>query len=427
MDNYLRKAVEVKFGKPITRQRDINELKEEVFIETSNEIGFNTLRRGFGFLPSVKCSRKTLNILSNYIGFRSYNHFLSRDTENRLSDDWIELQMQLSLPQKKRGGFKFLENYLDKDYFPIFISHVIKSLIDQENWKQLSLLFEENSLFIHNHRTIVARMATSLHFNVINLPKGKLGKVSVLLKNKNFRDLAIYMWVDYDHANGYFGRLVESSIQHLVGAEEKLFSLLYLRKVAFLNLTEFNIDYKNIEIPENCHSILHGRFLSMLYLDDQKNRKTTRKEILYTASRHRAKNEFFQELIPLLMLLKDFSFLEEIFNLYYDELIGYVHWDHVSIERYNIIALILVNIKNGQLKNNKLLFEFFAKDEVFHNNDRYHKIFYCVANYHHKRISGDSLSLNEIENNYIKLSREMKFPFFNSPFLKDYFVGVRTA
>lgn len=427
MDNYLRKAVEVKFGKPITRQRDINELKEEVFIETSNEIGFNTLRRGFGFLPSVKCSRKTLNILSNYIGFRSYNHFLSRDTENRLSDDWIELQMQLSLPQKKRGGFKFLENYLDKDYFPIFISHVIKSLIDQENWKQLSLLFEENSLFIHNHRTVVARMATSLHFNVINLPKGKLGKVSVLLKNKNFRDLAIYMWVDYDHANGYFGRLVESSIQHLVGAEEKLFSQLYLRKVAFLNLTEFNIDYKNIEIPENCHSILHGRYLSMLYLDDQKNRKTTRKEILYSASRHRAKNEFFQELIPLLMLLKDFSFLEEIFNLYYDELIGYVHWDHVSIERYNIIALILVNIKNGQLKNNKLLFEFFAKDEVFHNNDRYHKIFYCVANYHHKRISGDSLSLNEIENNYIKLSREMKFPFFNSPFLKDYFVGVRTA
>ena len=127
-----------------------------------------------------------------------------------------------------------------------FISHVIKSLIDQGNWKQLSLLFEENSLFIHNHRTVVARMATSLHFNVINLPKGKLGKVSVLLKNKNFRDLAIYMWVDYDHANGYFGRLVESSIQHLVGAEEKLFSQLYLRKVAFLNLTEFNIDYKNI-------------------------------------------------------------------------------------------------------------------------------------------------------------------------------------
>lgn len=421
MDNYLRKAIEVKFGKPITQQRDINELKEDIFIETSNEIGFNTLRRGFGFLPSVRCSRKTLNILSNYIGFRSYSHFLSRDTENRLSDDWIELQMQLSLPQKKRGGFKFLENYLDKDYFPIFISHVIKSLIDQENWKQLSLLFEENSLFIHNHRTAVARMATSLHFNLINLPKEKLGKVSFLLENKNFRDLAIYMWVDYDHANGYFGRLVESSIQHLVSVEEKLFSQLYLRKIAFLNLAEFNIDYKNIEFPKNCHPILHGRYFSMLYLDEPKNRKTTRKEILLTASEHKAKNEFFQELIPLLMLLKDFSFLEEIFNLYYDELIGYVHWDHVSIERYNIIALVLVNIKNGQVKNNKLLFEFFAKDQVFHNNDRYHKIFYFVAAYHHKKRNGEEDSLNKIEKNYSKLGKEMRFPFFDLAFLKNYF------
>ena len=99
MDNYLRKAIEVKFGKPITQQRDINELKEEVFIETSNEIGFNTLRRGFGFLPSVKCSRKTLNILSNYIGFRSYNHFLSRDTEATLSTEF-------------KKSFKSIPNFL---------------------------------------------------------------------------------------------------------------------------------------------------------------------------------------------------------------------------------------------------------------------------------------------------------------------------
>ena len=427
MDNSLRKAVEVKFGKPITQQRDINELKEEVFIETSDEIGFNTLRRGFGFLPSVKCSRKTLNILSNYIGFRSYNHFLSRDTENRLSEDWIELQMQLSLPQKKRGGFRFLENYLDKDYFPIFISHVIKSLIDQKNWKQLSLLFEENSLFTHNHRTVVARMATSLHFNLINLPKEKLDKVSVLLENKNFRNLAIYMWVDYDNANGYFGRLVESSIQHLVSTEEKLFSQLYIRKIAFLNLAEYNIDYKNIEFPENCHPVLHGRYLSMLYLDEPKKRKTTKKEILMTASRHKAKNEFFQELIPLLMLLKDISFLEEIFNLYYDELIGYVHWDHVSIERYNIIALVLVNIRKGQVKNNKLLFEFFAKDQVFHNNDRYHKIFYCVAAYHHKKQSGEDMSLAKVKNEYLKHAQEMGFPFFDLAFLKNYFDESKAA
>jgi hypothetical protein len=165
----------------------------------------------------------------------------------------------------------------------------------------------------------------------------------------------------------------------------------------------------------------------MLYLDEPKKRKATKKEILLTASRHKAKNEFFQELIPLLMLLKDFSFLEEIFNLYYDELIGYVHWDHVSIERYNIIALVLVNIRKGQVKNNKLLFEFFAKDQVFHNNDRYHKIFYCVAAYHHKKHSGEDMSLAKIKNEYLKHAQEMGFPFFDFAFLKNYFNGLEEA
>ena len=121
------------------------------------------------------------------------------------------------------------------------------------------------------------------------------------------------------------------------------------------------------------------------------------------------------------MMLKDLKFLEDLFNLYYDELIGYVHWDHVSIERYNIIALILVNLSNGQIKNNKLLFEFFNKDKLFHNNDRYHKIFYCIARYHHKKLSGDEDSIIEIEKNYSKLGKEMKFPFFSLSFLKNYF------
>ena len=175
----------------------------------------------------------------------------------------------------------------------------------------------------------------------------------------------------------------------------------------------------------NCHPILHGRYLSMLYLDETRKRKDIKKEILSIASKQRVKNEFFQELIPVLMLLKELSFLEEIFNLYYDELIGYVHWDHVSIERYNIIALVLVNIKNRQVKNNTLLFEFFAKDQVFHNNDQYHKIFYCVAAYHQKKYNGEEGAIIEIEKNYSKLGKEMKFPFFSLSFLKNYFCEAK--
>ena len=176
MDKQLRKAIEVKFGKPISKQVDVQGLKDDILYETSQILGYNTLRRAFGFLKSVKSSRKTLQILSNYLGYRSYNHFLKRDTKYRLGDDWIELQMWMAKINIDHESFSFLDKYRDKDYFPMFISHVIKSLIDQENWKLLTLLFEENNLFIHNHRTVTSRISTSLHFSLVNLSKTKLRK-----------------------------------------------------------------------------------------------------------------------------------------------------------------------------------------------------------------------------------------------------------
>ena len=426
MDKQLRKAIEVKFGKPISKQVDVQGLKDDILYETSQILGYNTLRRAFGFLNSVKTSRKTLQILSNYAGYRSYNHFLKRDTEYRLGDDWIELQMWMAKTNIDHESFSFLDKYLDKDYFSIFISHVIKSLIDQENWKQLILLFEENTLFMNNHRTITARISTSLHFSLVSLPKGKLRKILQLVENKNFRNHAIYGWVDYDYAHGYFGTLVKSSLPFL-NEEEILFTQLYLRKIAFLNKSEFSLDYLKTKVPENCHPILHGRYLSMKYLDKQKQRKAIKEEILTIATAQKAKNEFFQELIPVLMLLKELKFLEDLFNLYYDELIGYVHWDHVSIERYNIIALILVNLSNKQIKNNKLLFEFFDIEKEFHNNNKYHKIFYLVALYHHERLSNNDANFKQIKSEYKRLVKELKFPFFSESFLENYFNGPKLA
>ena len=421
MDRQLRKAIEVKFGKPISKQVDVQDLKDDILFETSQILGYNTLRRAFGFLNSVQASRKTLQILSNYVGYRSYNHFLKRDTENRLGADWIELQMWMVKKTIDHETFSFLEKYRDKDYFHLFVSHIIKSLIDQGNWAHLSNLFENTRLFDNHHRTVIPRIATSLHFSLMNLPKRKIHKISDLLKNKNFRNLSLYAWVDYDEANGYFGDLVRRSEEHLETEDEILFTKLYMAKIDFLNQSDFEIDFNAITVFKNCHSILHGRYLSMQLVCLPKQRKKIKSQILSVARRVKNKNELFQEIIPILMLLRDVDFMEEIFNLYYDELIGYMHWDHVSIERYNIIALIIVNLNNGLLKNNKLLFEFFDKEKVFHNNDKYHKIFYLVASYHHERLSNNDADFKQIKSEYKSLVKELKFPFFSQSFLENYF------
>jgi hypothetical protein len=61
----LKQKVAAKFGRPIRSLADIKDLKEDVFKFINYSIGFNTLRRFYGFLPTTKPSRNTLNYLSN--------------------------------------------------------------------------------------------------------------------------------------------------------------------------------------------------------------------------------------------------------------------------------------------------------------------------------------------------------------------------
>ena len=65
--------------------RELKRLMEEIEILTNETIGFNTLRRLFGFLPKTKPSIKTLNTLSRFLGFSSYSTYLN---DKSIYDDW---------------------------------------------------------------------------------------------------------------------------------------------------------------------------------------------------------------------------------------------------------------------------------------------------------------------------------------------------
>ena len=46
-----------------------------ISIETDGDISYNTLRRFYGIIQGTSPSEKTLNILSKYVGFKSYKDF----------------------------------------------------------------------------------------------------------------------------------------------------------------------------------------------------------------------------------------------------------------------------------------------------------------------------------------------------------------
>ena len=111
--------------------------------------------------------------------------------------------------------------------------------------------------------------------------------------------------------------------------------------------------------------------------------------------------------------------IELIFDMYYDELLDYDYWDHVSIERYNLVALILIHIKNDRLKLIPDLFSFFNEETNFHINDSYQKILFYIAKYHF--LKRTNKTINKTKKQYIEMVQKTGFIFFDEDYLLNYF------
>ena len=88
MINNLKKSVVSSFGTSIKNVSDLKSLKTDIYRSTNKELGFNTLRRFFGFLPFTKPNKNTLNVLSNYAGYESYVVFLKKFKLDGEWNDW---------------------------------------------------------------------------------------------------------------------------------------------------------------------------------------------------------------------------------------------------------------------------------------------------------------------------------------------------
>ena len=68
----LKQEINQKLGFEIQRQTDLRYLHQSIVLEKKLTIGFNTLRRFFGFLPEKTPQLKTMEVLAQFLGYGSY-------------------------------------------------------------------------------------------------------------------------------------------------------------------------------------------------------------------------------------------------------------------------------------------------------------------------------------------------------------------
>ena len=224
-----------------------------------------------------------------------------------------------------------------------------------------------------------------------------------------------------DYAKSYFGKMIKTSKKYIAEDDEILFTSLYLLLLDFLENKPIIFPEK-LSVPKNCHPILHGRYWSMQMACFPKKRIKIISRIINNAKSFDRKNEFFQEIIPVLIILKDLQAIGKIFNTFYEDLTDYQYWDHITIERYNLIALALKYIHENKLRNVRQLLQFFDINKEFHFNNHYQKLFYYIALFHFRKASKyENKLLNDAKKLYHFHAKKLGFKYFDEDFLTSYF------
>lgn len=72
LSKQIQNLIQTRFGMQIERPSQFEALSGDIFQQTGDMLGVNTLKRLFGVLPEVRTSQTTLNIIARYLGWDNW-------------------------------------------------------------------------------------------------------------------------------------------------------------------------------------------------------------------------------------------------------------------------------------------------------------------------------------------------------------------
>ena len=204
----LKSQIEKSFGKKIISRGDCELLSDDLYRKTGVVISYNTIRRMFGLAEYRQPRLTTLNHFSNYIGFQSYQDFTQRFAEVDSWPTWETLYVTLSTGSMQDIVEMLRYRQLNNLQFAISFTVVTRELILRNDCVSLVLLFRcPYFQFSRMPYDEVAQIGvlTGLLFRTYS--NDEIEKQ--LLKEPNFRDLIMKIYVDYARLNGKYGKWID--------------------------------------------------------------------------------------------------------------------------------------------------------------------------------------------------------------------------
>ncbi len=414
MINILKKEIERKIRRSITKKRDCEFLSDAIFETIDLDISNNTLRRFYGLLPKTRPNKKTLDTLAKFIGFKNYFHF-TQTYENSVKnyefiliyrilqeDDHEELINVINQAKKTSVDFVGL------------ITILVRELLHTENYILLDKLFRLDSLAFNSFsysEVLILGNAVGL------LIRSKSKLDPLLLSNINFLDCVYLIFVDYSSLNKYYG----DSLGFIKNNQNREDIALFSRSlIGFRNfLNNKSVDYIDVDAntKRRLHPILTGRLLAVkllstipdINLEDLKLQLLPRKDSTTLVSN-------FYELYTIVILLKNIEIMSYLITETSSNIEFY--FQKAYLNSFYLMCLFYYKMIGDVVNENKFL-KLFELNECRDSYKEFIQLIYLVYQFNSFT---ESQEKKKAKNTYLELSEKFEYPFFSELFLQNYFI-----
>lgn len=424
--NQLRIDIQKKIGYNIENLLELRMALEAIEWETKKRIGFNTLRRFFGFLKSTTPNINTLNTLSLYVGYENFSAYQKKYLRD---DDWfvwtqtIKIELGDSI---KEDDFQWLETQKNTTDYHLKIASIIKTFIYKKRYNVLNQFFDTRIFRFEEANQL--KLAANICLLLRSLDKKEIYLIiKKITPNKIFRENILHWFVDYSYFNGYYGSFIKEAKKYAqVESHEALFYDLILNYNHYLSYgTNLNPIELN-RIRPDFFSVLQGRCYAynLLYYNKRKDEikyEQTWKDLLKKINQSGQVNLFTIEIFPALLFVKDFEKTTFLIQNYYEELLTIENWSGYPSQAMILLTQTLHLIKENKIKEAKIGFDLIDLSKFSLSYSDYIKLFYLLAKYQLAiALSLNEEKLYEIQTEYESIVDQTGFKRFSVDFLKHY-------
>lgn len=328
----------------VTTIRDVKYLKDELDIASNKPLGFNTLRRLFGFLDKTVPSVKTLDTLSIYLGFSSFSSYKNQQANY---SEWYFQQSLLRMQKLKRIGkdeINIINIGLIDERNIIYFAYFISFQVEKNNLEILITVFKYVD-FKNITGSQFHKFSTTISLSLSNISEKKsLYIYESLMQFETFRNNIPLLFIDYTNLNSRYYKILQIVEKNAVN-ESDLFFVTLMR--FYKNYYSENLSQQKFEISKptdfsNFYSVLKGRYYGYCILKSENVTETLKNEILKECTTIRV-SFFLEEIVPALIIKKEYDFLKEIMDKHYEELFESDVWSSTTTSAIYLIGLSNLN------------------------------------------------------------------------------------